>query len=241
MKRLIAVCISILCLLSLVVAPAHAELDIISISSPPEVLEFSSLEEFLAAHEAVREGTADAELTRKAELTAFAELEEIFFPTAIPESYQIYKILVHSAYVSVYYLHEDHLVSEEAALDAMANLLFFDFCSYRSESNCPMASILQQRKATERDLVNGIYLFEPPRRFTWGAERTFMHMQLPHNMVSSNASDMISLLNVAIMCVETGEMTPYSPPVLQLRCWQKAPAWVQWVLRYICFGWIWMK
>jgi len=23
--------------------------------------------------------------------------------------------------------------------------------------------------------------------------------------------------------------------------WQKAPAWIQWILRYVCFGWLWMK
>ena len=23
--------------------------------------------------------------------------------------------------------------------------------------------------------------------------------------------------------------------------WQKLPAWVQWILRYLCFGWLWMK
>jgi len=24
-------------------------------------------------------------------------------------------------------------------------------------------------------------------------------------------------------------------------CWEKLPAWLQWILRYIFFGWIWMK
>ena len=26
-----------------------------------------------------------------------------------------------------------------------------------------------------------------------------------------------------------------------LKWWQKQPNWIQWLLRYICFGWIWMK
>ena len=26
-----------------------------------------------------------------------------------------------------------------------------------------------------------------------------------------------------------------------LKWWQKAPSWAQWVLRYVCFGWSWMK
>ena len=26
-----------------------------------------------------------------------------------------------------------------------------------------------------------------------------------------------------------------------LKWWQRQPVWVQWILRYLCFGWIWMK
>ena len=26
-----------------------------------------------------------------------------------------------------------------------------------------------------------------------------------------------------------------------LKWWQKAPSWAQWILRYVCFGWSWMK
>jgi len=29
---------------------------------------------------------------------------------------------------------------------------------------------------------------------------------------------------------------PKVPP-----CWSKLPAWVQWILRHVFFGWIWMK
>jgi len=29
----------------------------------------------------------------------------------------------------------------------------------------------------------------------------------------------------------------YQPP----KWWQRAPRWTQWILRYICFGWAWMK
>jgi len=32
-----------------------------------------------------------------------------------------------------------------------------------------------------------------------------------------------------------------SAPPIELRWWEKLPAWLQWILRYICFGWIWMK
>jgi len=26
-----------------------------------------------------------------------------------------------------------------------------------------------------------------------------------------------------------------------LKCWQRLPCWLQWILRWVCFGWIWMK
>ena len=31
------------------------------------------------------------------------------------------------------------------------------------------------------------------------------------------------------------------PTATPLKCWQKLPAWLQWILRWLCFGWIWMK
>ena len=33
----------------------------------------------------------------------------------------------------------------------------------------------------------------------------------------------------------------YFTAAIEPRWWEKLPAWLQWILRYICFGWIWMK
>ena len=36
-------------------------------------------------------------------------------------------------------------------------------------------------------------------------------------------------------------LMPAPPTEIYLRWWQKLPMWIQWLLRYICFGWAWMK
>ena len=38
---------------------------------------------------------------------------------------------------------------------------------------------------------------------------------------------------------ESGSNPPAPTPVL--KWWQKLSAWLQWILRWLCFGWIWMK
>ncbi|MCL1951914.1 MAG: hypothetical protein FWF60_03720 [Oscillospiraceae bacterium] len=38
----------------------------------------------------------------------------------------------------------------------------------------------------------------------------------------------------------TDPIDPVDPALLQ-KWWQKVAPWVQWILRYLCFGWIWMR
>jgi len=150
-------------------------------------------------------------------------------------------ISVHSGYVSIYYLHEDHLLSEETVRYALFHHLFLAFGMRRWDFEFPMEGILRQSNATERDLINGIYLFQPPRRFVWGAKRTAMHIQFPLNEMKENPTDMVSLLEVSVVCTETGEMTPYSPPVLTAPCWyNRLPRFLHWIFRWVFFGWAWM-
>ena len=218
-------------------------------SLAPVTLNFSSLEELLAAYQAVKNGTADAELQRMAQLTEFAELGDFFFPTAIPEPYQLYMIRVHRGYISFDFLHEDDLFSEEAALDAIREIRYFSFSMARWDLDYPMDGVLSQHGATERDLIDGIYLLTSTAssvRFIWGTERTFMDLMIPRHMVSDNVAEMVSFLAVDTVCIETGERTPYSPspPVLPAppctRWYTRLPNWLQWIFRWIFFGWIWM-
>jgi len=189
----------------------------IHISLPPVTLDFSSLDDFLDAHRAVREGTADEELMDLAQQTDFAELEEIFFPTAIPEAYQLYSIRVHRHWVSMRFLHEEYLISEKMIQYAHALNRFFSFGMQRMDTDYPMEGIMQQFNVTEADLIDGIFLFEPPNlpnRLTWGTERTHMHLQFPWNYIideNFNPIEMISLLDVDNICLETGERVTYTP------------------------------
>lgn len=40
---------------------------------------------------------------------------------------------------------------------------------------------------------------------------------------------------------DTSIFTTNPPPTTGQKWWQKAPDWVQWILYYLCFGWIWMN
>jgi len=46
-----------------------------------------------------------------------------------------------------------------------------------------------------------------------------------------------------VSCIKAGDKVIWfdqsGPPVV-LKWWQKLPNWMQWILRYLCFGWIWM-
>ena len=204
-------------------------------------LEFASLEELLVAHKAVREGTASAELTALAESVKFAELDEFYFPTGIPEEYKLYKISINYLAVNAVYLTESDLVSKEAIDRAIAQQKEFDFCFYRENLENPMEDILEQLDATEKDLVDGIYLFNSPYSVYWASDRAVLHLYMPLSLSDVKEKDKVNFVSVDAVDIETGERWPYSPPVLYLRWWQKLPAWLQWILRFLCFGWIWMK
>jgi len=246
MKRFFSICIIVIMLAGFAEAGAATEGNL-QITLPLVTLDFYSLEELLFAHEAVRDGAAGEELMDLAEQTNFAELEEIFFPTAIPEPYLLYRISVHRAWVSMEYLQKDHFGTEETIRSVMQQLLHFTFVMDRMDVENPMASLLDQFNVTERDLINGIYLFRQPQTFWWGAERTTMSLQVPLHEMSQNPADMVRMLEVAVVCVETGEMTPYSPPVLTAplcqcakRWYNRMPGWLHWIFRWVFFGWIWM-
>jgi len=206
-------------------------------------LVFSSLEELLVAHKAVKEGTAGTELAALAESVNFAELDEFYFPTGIPDAYKLYKISITYGTVSYVYLLEQDMISDAAIRDAISQRKEFDFGFYRGDPDMPMtmAVILEQYDATEKDLIGGIYWFDGVRRLVWGSETTVLSLHMPLLLSNGKDKDKIKFAAVDAVDIETGERQPYSPPVLYVRCWQKAPSWVQWILRYICFGWIWMK
>jgi len=241
MKRALLTSVALVLLLALIGGTHCLALDI-----PVDELVFSSLEELLAAHKAVREGTADAELAELAGNDGefginLVALDEFYFPTRIPKEYKLYKIVVNYLCVHFIYLTDRDLISDEAISNALHQQKEFEFGFYREDIEYPMDVILRQHGATEKDLIDGIYLLEKPNRLYWGSDKAVLYLYMPLSFSNVKDKDKVEFATVDAVDIETGERQPYSPPVLYLRWWQKLPNWLQGILRYVCFGWIWMK
>ena len=237
MKRISVICIIILMLVSLFGGAHCAALEIV-----PDELLFSSLEELLEAHKAVREGTADAELTELAEKVDFAELDELYVPTAIPKKYKLYNIRITQKFVEFLYLTENDMLSSEGLLDAQLYRREFWFRIGRCDYEYPTGNAMRQFQATEKDLICGVYLLFAPYNLTWGSDSKVMDLTIPRSL-SNNKKNMVKFAAVDAVDIETGERTPYSPPVLYSggdEWYNHMPSWLQWIFRHIFFGWIWM-
>ena len=218
-----------------------------ALSIAVDTLEFSSLEELLAAHKAVREGTATGKLAELAGNNRgeysikLAELDELYVPTGIPAGYKLYKIEVNYLRVSYIYLAESDLVSEETIDRAISQQKEFAFTIYRWKLDNPMDGILRQNNATKRDLIGGVYLFEEPHGLAWGSSSAVLHLYMPLSLSNAKGKDLVKFAAMDSVDIKTGARQPYSPPVLHTYWYADLPVWAQWILRYLCFGWIWMK
>ena len=242
MKKLLLTGVAFLLIVAMVGGVYSAALSI-----AVDTLYFSSLEELLEAHKAVREGTATGELAelgggdRGQYSIKLAALDELYVPTGIPEGYKLHKIEVNYLRVTYVYLPESDLLSEEAINSALLEQKEFDFTIYRWGMDYPMEGSLRQNNATEGDLIGGVYLLVPPHSMLWGSERTLLHLYMPLSLSNAKGKDLVKFAAMDSVDIETGERVPYSPPVLNMHWWQRLPGWAQWVLRWLCFGWIWMK
>jgi len=147
--------------------------------TPPPRLVFSSLDELMSSHTAVR---ASRSIGNYAELTAstnFASLERLYLPTNIPEKYELLSIAVTEWMVSIIYLHRDDMVTEDTIGDALINRRGFSFNITRLDLDSPMDGIMLQNHATEDDLIEGRYLFVEPNLFVWTTDSEVITMYTP--------------------------------------------------------------
>jgi len=142
----------------------------IAASEAIETLEFSSLDEFLLNFSTVKAGRATVDFANSATNTGFAALERLYLPTNIPEAYQLFRITVNEEAVSIWYLPEEYLGSEDAIWFAISQQRHFLFSFTRWNIESPMDGILRQNRSTEEDLIDGKYLFIEPNMFIWGSD-----------------------------------------------------------------------
>ena len=144
-----------------------------------DVFEFISDEEFLTSYRLVKAGKADGDIKQLADSVNLVALEKLYTPSSIPNNYKLYKIDIYENVVSSLYFLEEHMVSESAIRAAISQSQFFSFNFYRWDSNSPMEGILRQQGATEKDLINGKYLFVPPYSLCWEIDRGVMQLDMP--------------------------------------------------------------
>jgi hypothetical protein len=185
----------------------------------PDLLVFSSLEEFLLSYMTVKNG-ARAEgfvpasfhgnferFSEMAESVDLLSLERFYLPINIPEEYKIYSIDIFDSTVGIWFLPEELLGSQNALLDAMLLSQYFlfsftrDFTLVHGLEN-PMAGVMEQHGVTEANLIDGKYLFRAPNRFRWAMDNELfgLHTPSPHIVGFSDApEDMVQFTEVYVL------------------------------------------
>jgi len=159
-------------------------------------LVFPSIESFLSALRIIRSGgdithllaswssfqgveNLDTSLTSVIERVNFSALERVYFPTNIPEEFEIYRITISTGNVCFWYLHREDLVSEKAILDARSQQrcfrFIFTFSQWDSES--PMEYIIRRGSSVidgEHFSING------PHSISWASDEDLLFMYTPH-------------------------------------------------------------
>jgi len=180
-------------------------------SPEPDPLVFSSFEDLLSGYELARNGdftnlasqrgATGSALADIVESTNFTELEKLYLPTGLPMPYQLYKISVYDKCISICFMHEDDMVSDEAIQSAFSQFKFFGCDYYYWDSDSPLDGTLRQHGATEKNLIDGKYLFDGRHSLCWAIDRGAMYMYLP--LPSRDVRDKISMLeNLGLNSIE---------------------------------------
>lgn len=189
MKKLLMLVI-LLCLLMTLVACRH-EGETMAGEEAIDFLEFSTLEDFLVAHRAVRLDEDIASLTERwggalsasdledaVESTNFASLETLSLPTGIPEEFQVRKITITNYGITFWYLPEHITVSRDTFWSAISQNPSFQFSISRRQEN-EMELILQRDNVNREDLIDGKYLFFYPNMFVWESDGVMLLLYTP--------------------------------------------------------------
>jgi hypothetical protein len=106
-------------------------------------------------------------------------LEKFYLPTNIPETYTLFNISMNENFVRLWYLPEEHLVSEDAILYAISQRRDFLFFFTRKDMDSPKQELLDDFGMIEEELIDGRYVFHRPNLFLWASERSILHMYTP--------------------------------------------------------------
>ncbi|MCL2576765.1 MAG: hypothetical protein FWE27_01765 [Defluviitaleaceae bacterium] len=161
-------------------------------SSDPRInrLWFTSLDEFLYDYAAAREGRISPDLKTEiiTEYIDFASLDTIHLLANVPEEFHIAEIRVHKTFITIWYIPIAEEVTWETWSDAFRNHQYFELMVTRwtyedLESwgdNSPLNGIMGQFGFTEKDFIDGKYLFyESTRNLYWAQGSNRFRLTLP--------------------------------------------------------------
>ena len=169
-----------------------------------DILEFPSLEAFLTAYLIVSGESAgdisdlvsrywsstsnNTDLIKVAEGADFESLETLFLPVGIPYDFEIGRIRVSELGVVFHFFQRDDMISEYAMQEAYWQQRYFNFFIERwDESESTLFNdMMQAQGVTEKDLIDGKYLFRPPNSFSWVSEGGRFGLRLPLQQSSIN-------------------------------------------------------
>jgi len=168
-----------------------------SASEVPNMLEFSSLEDFLHSFLAAGDGRSRGEFLGEysasrtdetlADVLASVDvlsLENFYLPVNIPENYRLFRISIFENEIGVWYLPEEHLGSEWDAQMAMINGWYFLLHIPRGEIETPVEIVITNQMRhhgiTEDHIIDGAFLYLSfNNSFRWVYNNKLLTLQMP--------------------------------------------------------------
>jgi len=144
----------------------------------PPTLYFTSMAEFLESQMAFRLGEVTGTMAATAESVNFAELEKFYLPVGVPEEYKLFRITVNEEVVALWFLPEEHLVSDDAMRWADSRQQHFLFNFSRWDLDFPMAGVLGSLR-TNDVIIDDKYVFNGRNLLMWAESRELMIMYAP--------------------------------------------------------------
>lgn len=177
------------------------ERETVSVSAIPNMLMFSSLEDFLHSYLAIGDGRGrgafvgeysasrtDATLTDVLDAVDLLSMENFYIPVNIPEGHKLFRIAVYenrANEVIMWFLPEEYLGSEWWEVQGAIHQYGYQFSFTRNWNvENPMVYIMEQFGATEEDLIDGKYLFDGRNWFIWASGTELLNLRAPMPQVT---------------------------------------------------------
>jgi len=183
----------------------------------PDVLSFSSLEEFLLSYIAVRDGMRAEgfmpasvhgnfeHFSEMAESVDLLSLERFYLPINIPEGYQLFRILVYEYSVVLGFASDmDILHAPVVHIWRFSFSFTRNFALVHGLEN-PMAGVMEQYGVTEAGLIDGKFLFRAQSsHFNWASGNELLSLQIPRPLAyrliaNGNDEDLLQFTEVYVI------------------------------------------